>query len=223
MVNERSCLVLTLIFCAISLFWFLYVIKNIYFIIFPGLRKLFIIFLLHFVLFYYILFHSLIRPVWTAGVSKFIYDRSWLCHFHGRLSTVTGLFELFLSTAFGYHKIVFYAQISDTNSIMKCVRFLFVLYAIFMFLGATLMKSAPHMEQNIRLCFQYPPRWVNLGVSFIWVLLNSNITYMTFQSAHLRGPGFDHLEREIKLNTLGIPILVFTTAAMSYVRVSFEG
>merc|ERR1719300_2288646 len=73
------------------------------------------------------------------------------------------------------------------------------------------MKSRPYIENNTRLCFQYPNGWSVIVLSMIlWCIINGYTTYKSFRYHSLRDqvPG---LEKEILVNMYVAPLISFTT------------
>jgi len=196
-----------------SWIWILYVLRNSYVIIVPGLKKLYIIFILHtWTLIFWILFFFL-RPVWTRNVATFYFDHPWICHLVFRTAAFSTVTSAFLQSLFGFYKILFYKEVfpSDFKIRYNALKALLVAFFLFSLTIPLTVKTFPFKTDNTRHCMKNAPDVLFLICSCLWLLINSYTTYVSFLYYRLRDSAGDMLKRQIYLNMYIIPSIVFTS------------
>jgi len=206
----------------ISIFWLLFVLWNIYFIVLPGTKRLYQIFLVHLFAHLLILFINCVRPVWNLDMFPIYFRVPTLCHIYSRVSTFLGVFMIFPPTLFGYYKIKLYVQIVETgrdflNWQVKLVAIGIISLFISIILATITQDSGPHLKDGVRLCFKYAPGWNILLITILWFLVNTYITYVCIRFKDMIGQHIPQISHQMLLNVYVLPPLFLTTLIARFI------
>lgn len=192
-----------------------FVVRTMFIIILPGLQKLFLLFVVHLVVFFFSLMLSLSRPAWTNDMGSMYWENAALCHFYGRTATILGMASLVIPTLFGYLKIFTYVEIVGKEGALQkqvlVLRYTIVLWIFVCFLNVFFTDSSRQVIEGVQLCFQYPPLFCVGATTVLWLGINGFILYVCFQYRDLRNSSIPHLEHQMHLNLYVIPFIFFTT------------
>jgi len=206
----------------ISVCWLLFVLWNVYFIVLPGTKRLYQIFIVHLLGHFLILFIACVRPVWNLDMFPIYFRVPTLCHIYSRVSTFLGVFMIFPPTLFGYYKIKLYVQIAETGRDFlhrqeKLVAIGIMSLFISIILATITQDSGPHLKDGVRLCFKYAPGWNVLLITTSWFLVNTYITYVCIRFKDMLGQHIPQISRQMLLNVYVIPPLFLTTLIARFI------
>jgi len=206
----------------ISIGWLLFVLWNVYFIVLPGTKRLYQIFIFHLFGHFLILFMFCFRPVWDLDMFPIYFRVPVLCHIYSRVSTFLGVVMIIPPTLFGYYKIKLYVQIAETGRDLlhwqvKLVAVGIISLFISIIIATITQDSGPHVKDGVRLCFKYAPGWNVLLITTLWFLVNTYITYVCIRFKDMLAEDIPQISRQMLLNVYVIPPLFLTTLIARFI------
>jgi len=216
-----SYVVLILVSCA----WLFHVIRNMYPIILPGLKSLFMTFVAHSCFMYFQLLHVLIRPAWQLNMASYFWDNKVLCHIYARLGTLFGTFSVFLATLFGFFKLRVYVQfLGKANCVrmqMRMLSFFLLVWVAFCILSVILTSSERRITDGVKMCFRYPDQWLITTLTLHWFFINAYIVCFCIVKRNSLET-FPNISHQMRLNLFIIPLIFVTTFITRLIGVYYE-
>jgi len=207
-----------IVLSSITCIWLLYVARNAYFIVLPGLRQPFFIWLTHLIYMILVLVFGIIRPSWDAEMSKLAYNSSFLCHFLGRLFSSVTAFSSYFVTTYGFSKVKLYMMLARDKTL--CLTSLYtslsigvVLNGLVVLICFVTVNSGPTMENGYRFCTTFRPVWqiAKYMEVIFYIFLNVFTIGIFYKFRKLRDDSVPGLHSMMIINLYVVPFLFGTT------------
>jgi len=210
--------VVFIVLASITFLWLLYVARNAYFIVLPGLKHSFYIWLIHLVYMTLVCTSGIVRPAWTTEMSQVAFDSPFLCHFFGRFYSSITAFTSYSVTTYGFSKVKLYMTLARNKTL--CLKALYIslflgiiLNGVVVLLCFITVKSGQTMENGYRFCVTINPIWVMAKYFEVvcYIFLNIVIIGIFFKFRNLRDDSVPDLHNQMLINLYVVPFLFGTT------------
>jgi len=221
-----AAIVSSCVFFVFILSWFYFVLSNAYWIVLPGLKKVFYVFLAHSLFLSFAAIMAATRPFWQKEMAGYVWNNDAFCDIHGRFWTSCGLVGLFMTTLFSYFKMTLYVTLKENPG--PCITAAkystipgLILYALVFIIFFIFTKSGPQKYEGMKVCATMNKHVVTLNSlsCIIFLALNLQMTLVFFTLRKLRSDDFPAIQHQMNLNLYVMPPIFFTSVFLTFVNV----
>jgi len=212
---------LIVIFCIVflgNLCWYVFVFRNSYAIITPGLKPIYNVFIVHLISTLIFLVLATIGPVLST-----YWNTDALCHIYGKYIGCILTFHHFLITLFSYSNIQLYDELSRGR--FFCYKCASVFGSVGMFLWCIVMvvqvivsDSGPAYSNGTTVCFEPNKYYYTTCVLSFLLLVLLNTMFIVVICVFGDGGEYDipELKYQLRINKTIVP-LIWSSTVFSYI------
>jgi len=199
--------VLTCIFAIAFGTWFVYVCRNSYQIILPGLQLAYIIWVVHFYILTFEVISLFLRPIWRSQPHDFIFEEPIVCKIWGKVLLFLVSLQHFLITAFSGEKVQLYLKFYSCSSLSKVFKVVIWLGLIPNLGICIFYPSGPSIKDGEKRCGEIDTiTQLCLSLSYFhWIVMNCIMVCIFRFSKQFTNDSFPSLQLQVQINRTILP------------------
>jgi len=205
--------VLTCIFAIAFGTWFVYVCRNSYQIILPGLQLAYIIWVVHFYILTFEVISLFLRPIWRSQPHDFIFEEPIVCKIWGKVLLFLVSLQHFLITAFSGEKVQLYLKFYSCSSLSKVFKVVIWLGLIPNLGICIFYPSGPSIKDGEKRCGEIDTiTQLCLSLSYFhWIVMNCIMVFIFRCSKQFTSESFQNLQHQIRINKKILPLIFLSS------------